>query len=37
MLTDLIGTLIALLFAAAGWVYGYDAGIRKRPSSRDDC
>lgn len=29
MLTDLIGTLIALLFAAAGWVYGYDCGIRK--------
>lgn len=30
MLTDLIGTLIALLFAAAGWVYGYDHGLRKR-------
>lgn len=30
MLTDLIGTLIALLFAAAGWVYGYDAGLRKQ-------
>lgn len=30
MLTDLIGTLIALLFAAAGWVYGYDAGIMRR-------
>lgn len=30
MLTDLIETLIALLFAAAGWVYGYDAGIRRR-------
>lgn len=30
MLTDLIGTTIALLFAAAGWVYGYDAGLRKR-------
>jgi len=30
MLTDLIGTLIALLFAGAGFVYGYDAGLRKR-------
>lgn len=30
MLNDLIGTLLALLFAAAGWVYGYDAGLRKQ-------
>ena len=30
MLHDLIGLTIGLLFAAAGWVYGYDAGVRRR-------
>jgi hypothetical protein len=30
MLTDLIGLALALLFAAAGFVYGYDCGLRKR-------
>lgn len=33
MLNDLIGTLLALLFAAAGFVYGYDAGITRKEKS----
>lgn len=30
MLTDLIGTLIALTFVASGFIYGYHCGLGKR-------
>ena len=29
-MTDLFGLMISLLFVAVGWVYGYDAGLRKQ-------
>lgn len=30
MLTDLFGLMISLLFAAVGWLAGYEYGIRRR-------